>query len=263
MKFFLSTAKQLDLNFQFGTSGSVDNVVYEVPSFSQDIISISSAGLITPLKAGTAIVNIRQQGTNALIESATVLVLSPEDYALQLGLAAGTTALTANAVVSQAPTYISFEPVVTWNGDSYGTTFRTFASNNGPDPYWVIFDNNPATYILTSNLNGFGIFSTISKTLKQVKIKAAPQGVSAWPAPSDVSIYGSNESYDIQGFSNAEIAQQSFWTLLKTESNLSWSGGEEKTFDITNNQTAYKHYKILASHAAGTVAIAELTLLGT
>lgn len=164
MKFLLSTGKKLDLNFQFGTGGNVDNVKYEVPAHLQDIITIDASGVITPLKVGTAIVNVLKPDNKALIESVTIEVLSPADYTLQSGLAAGTTSLSASASLSgsSTPSYTLVTPM-----NAVGDGYSSASAIDGLPETWY----ESATMWSNIIYNYVGVQFNSPKQVRKLSIK--------------------------------------------------------------------------------------------
>lgn len=101
MKLLLPINRTLDLNFSLGEGAQIDNVGYEVPSYSQEFISVSSSGLVTPIKVGTAIVSIKDDATQRLLQSVTIQVVTPEQYQILSGIEDYSTPLTATTVYNK------------------------------------------------------------------------------------------------------------------------------------------------------------------
>lgn len=102
MKFLLPIGGTLDLNFSLGEGAQIDNVGYEVPSYSQEFISVNGSGLVTPIKVGTAIVNIKDSTTQRLLQSVAIQIVTPQQYETLSRIANNTTPLTATTVYNKS-----------------------------------------------------------------------------------------------------------------------------------------------------------------
>jgi hypothetical protein len=190
MKKLLQVGEQLDINAAYD-GGAVDSSVqYSVPVSMQDVITVSSAGVVSAVSEGTAVVEIKDTSGN-LLRSVVFQVLSAADFAIQSDLDSGVTDLsveTAEVVAAPAYTLIS-------NGTPHGTSGMYL---EGPDKAFDGLDGNSATptsYVSqatfgSTTLAFIGLNFASPKMVKKLRIQwsTAPASMSVrtqgWEGPS-------------------------------------------------------------------------------
>lgn len=122
---------------------------------------------------------------------------------------------------------------------TYGTTDRCTGgtpstdSAQGSYPITNAFDNNASTNYRSENVAfprtvKYDFGAGASWAIAQLKMTAINGGDSTY-MPRDFTIQGSNNNSD--------------WTTLSTQSGLTWSAGEIKTFSFVN-KTKYRYIKL-------------------
>lgn len=94
MKFLLEVGHQLDLNVNWD-GGGVDNVTYQVSAGSEEVISVTSAGIVEGLMAGVGVVEF--VNSNVVVGSAIFEVLTAAEMISRQALRDGDSTLIVQA----------------------------------------------------------------------------------------------------------------------------------------------------------------------
>ena len=117
----LKFSQKIDLNVAIN-GGAVDvGVIYEVPHFYADTISVSAAGIVTPLKEGGAFVVVKNASTGEDIDK-IVLKIEPD-----------ITSSLVIAIVPVAPPAPSFTVAYAANHLDYTATWANLITPTAPD----------------------------------------------------------------------------------------------------------------------------------
>jgi hypothetical protein len=148
---------------------------------------------------------------------------------------------------------------------AYTNVTPTLTSNSTPSPYvasasteyavlyeaFRAFDQASNAWATAVGAGGIGWIkldfgSGYSKTITRYKIKTATVG----REPKNFTFQGSNNDSD--------------WTVLDTQTNQTWTPGEEKTYDISNTVN-YRYYKldVTANIDGSILEINEITFYTT
>jgi hypothetical protein len=261
MKKLLQVGEQLDINAAYD-GGAVDSSVqYSVPVSMQDVITVSSAGVVSAVSEGTAVVEIKDTSGN-LLRSVVFEVLSAADFAVQSDLDMGITDLSVEtAEVPQGPlpsTQISLNTMTAasqvgyaaFANDIYGQGGQTFLAFNGS----VVGSDHVSFYVPNiGNQQSAGQILPAPKTLTRYEIRTSGN--------SDV------QKWVIEGSNNTTTGFDGTWQTIEQKEFTGWSAvmNVNTVFDVTNS-TAYKAYRLTALHnpanPGGIWRMAELTLFG-
>lgn len=189
MKFLLQVGHELDLNVNWD-GGGVDNVTYQVSAGSEDIISVTSAGIVEGLAVGTAVVEF--VNSNVVVGSAIFEVLTATQMISRQALRDGASTLVVDA--DEVPAASAFTLVTGGTAIAY----RTWEGTQPADA----FDGNVATFT-SSWVSGMSVTQALigkqfsaPKQIKKVRFKAktAPQQLSIeYSTDTNLAIYDGNQ----------------------------------------------------------------------
>jgi hypothetical protein len=277
VKFLMQVGDQLDLNVSYD-GGAVDGVAYNAPDGYDNKVSVTSAGIVTALGLGEGVVNVLSGG--AIVGSIVFEVLTEAAYVAQQGIRDGSKALIVDAdavaagIVKISPTLTEFYEVgpagYVFFAGGFGPGFTRGAGVSGSTSidgrYDFLWDGLLDTYWYASSANGaFGYFATAATTIKEVRIWANHQNLTA--RPTQIVLYGSNvEPTSYAGGTGTPpfaFGNDSGWTQIAAE-NLTWGGSvsEQKIIDVSANATQYKHYKVKAVCGEAFVALGGVEFWG-
>jgi hypothetical protein len=133
-------------------------------------------------------------------------------------------------------------PKMTANNAPSGLAFATNTGPSGPNPVapFLAFDQTPGVFTPATDI-WFGVSSPCTLGYKFASAVAVP--IYRIKAPEDAQ-------YNVPGAWTFEGSNDGLnYTVLDTQSGISWFYGETKTFQITNS-TAYQYYRLNISAAA-------------
>lgn len=165
MKFLLEVGHQLDLNVNWD-GGGVDNVTYQVSAGSEDVISVTSAGIVEGLMAGVGVVEFFN--SNVVVGSAIFEVLTAAEMISRQALRDGTSTLVVDAdAVAVTPTYTLVTGGTARSGGNYA--FPVDHAFDGIDAtYWESLQ----TFNSVTNWDCFiGKEFSAPKQIKKITVK--------------------------------------------------------------------------------------------
>jgi len=168
---------------------------------------------------------------------------SPTTFKIRAGGNIGTTYINS----ANLPDGTYTEVTTTMSDYTSGTVTISASGNNYPA--WQAFDNNASNFWESSSVSSWIQYAnTVPQTISRYTMQALPASLVAVPTAWTL------EASNTGDYTGEEV-------VLDTQSSISWSLSEIKTFTFTNT-TAYEYYRIVVTAVGGgaSAAISEIEL---
>lgn len=213
MKFLLKVGQQLDLNVSWD-GGLPDNVTYQVSSGSDEVVSVTSAGVVEGLAVGVGVIEFVNSGV--VVGSAIFEVLTQAAYDTKQALRDGT-----NTLVIETQE-VPVAPEFTLTSAGTAIAYRTWEGTQPADA----FDGNVTTFT-SSYLSGMNVVQALigkqfvaPKQIKKVRFKAKT-------APQQIAIEYSSNTALASYTGNEDLAQlRGTWTTIETVTVSNYESGD-------------------------------------